>query len=364
MIRPVFMTFFAGLAAAAAAAAIIASIISSPVGTGARGYSGDGGPASQAQLDQPFHCCKDLAGNLYIADTLNHCIRKVDALSGVITTVAGSGVKGYTGDGGPARKATLNEPYGVLADAEGNLYIVDRLNYCIRRVDARSGRISTVAGTGVAGYSGDGGPGHEAMLREPNAIDFDPAGNLYIADVRDCRIRKLDIRTGVITTVAGTGRREFTGDGGPAALAGINGARGVAFDATGTMFICEREGNRIRKVNRTTGAIETIAGSGAKGYAGDGGPAKLATFNGPKWIHVGGDSHLYIVDTENHCVRRIDSHTGIITTVAGGRKGPGGDGGPATEAGMDRPHGCWVDAEGRLYTGDTNNHRIRMNLVR
>jgi sugar lactone lactonase YvrE len=295
-----------------------------------------------------------------VADTFNHCIRRVDAKTGIITTVAGDRQKGYTGDGGPATKATLNEPYGVMPDRDGNLYIVDRLNFCIRRVDAKSGVITTLAGTGKAGYSGDNGPAHLAMLKEPNALDFDPAGDLYIADVSDNRIRKVDLKTGVISTVAGTGRRMFEGDGGPAAQASIQGARGVAFDRAGNWYICEREGNRVRRVDGKTGIITTVAGTGAKGYTGDGGPALQATFNGPKWIHVGADGNVYVVDTENQCVRQIDLRTGMIATVAGGHAGPDGDGGPATKAGLGRPHGCWLDARGDLFIGDTNNHRVRV----
>jgi sugar lactone lactonase YvrE len=214
--------------------------ITSAVGTGTAGYSGDFGPAPRAALNQPFHCSQDRQGNLYIADTFNHCIRKVDTKN-VISTVAGSGQKGYSGDGGPATRATLNEPYGVLPDRDGNLYIVDRLNAVIRRVDRKTGVMSTYAGTGKKGYSGDGGPAAQAQMQQPNALDFDPAGNLYIADVTDNRIRRVDAKTGVITTAAGTGRREFTGDGGPAEKAGIQGARGVAFAADGTWYICERE---------------------------------------------------------------------------------------------------------------------------
>lgn len=337
--------------------------ITSAVGTGAQGYSGDLGPARKAALNQPFHCSKDREGNLYIADTFNHCIRKVDTKN-VISTVAGSGWKGYSGDGGPATQATLNEPYGVLPDREGNLYIVDRLNAVIRRVDRKTRVITTYAGTGTKGYSGDGGPATQAQMKEPNALDFDPAGNLYIADVADNRIRRVDARTGLITTVAGTGKREFSGDGGPAEKAGIQGARGVAFAPDGTWYICEREGNRIRRVDGKTGVITTIAGTGAKGYTGDGGPALQATFNGPKWIHVGPDRMIYVVDTENHCVRQIDPKDRTIRTVAGGRRGPDGDGAPAASAGMDRPHGCWVDRAGQLYTADTNNHRIRRSPVR
>ncbi|MFN3649833.1 MAG: hypothetical protein ACK47B_09635 [Armatimonadota bacterium] len=354
----------AALLLAAGAALAAPGVMRSAAGTGQQGYSGDGGPAAQARLDQPFHCSMDRRGNLYVADTFNHCIRKVEADTGVITTVAGTGQKGYSGDGGPATRATLNEPYGVLPDRAGNLFIVDRLNRVVRRVDARTGMISTYAGSGENGYSGDGGPAARAAMKEPNALDFDPSGNLYVADVSDNRIRRVDAKTGIITTAAGTGRREFTGDGGPAAQASIQGARGVAFARDGTMFICEREGNRLRRVDPKTGVITTVAGTGRTGYSGDGGPALQATFNGPKWIHVGADGHLYVVDTENHCVRQIDTRRWTIRTVAGGRRSPGGDGGPALEAGMDRPHGCWVDAKGDLYTGDTNNHRIRVNSVR
>lgn len=349
--------------ATASTQAAVPGTISSSVGTGAKGYTGDGGPATRALLDQPFHISQDRDGHFYVADTGNHCIRKIDLRTGIITTVAGNGRLGYTGDGGPATAATMNEPYGVLPDRDGNLFIVDRLNAAIRRVDKRTGVITTYAGTGQRGFSGDGGPASQAQLREPNALDFDPKGNLYIADVSDNRIRRVDRETGIITTVSGTGKREFTGDGGPGAQAGIQGARGVAFDRAGNLWICEREGNRIRKIDARTGLIATVAGTGQKGYGGDGGPALAATFNGPKWIHVGPNQRVYVVDTENHCVREIDPKSGLIRTVSGGHAGPDGDGGPALQAGMGRPHGCWLDRSGNLYTADTNNHRIRKNPI-
>ncbi len=332
--------------------------ISTVVGTGTAGYSGDGGRAVLAQLDQPFHCSFGSKGEMYVADTNNHCIRRVDR-SGTITTVAGNGKKGYSGDGGRAVEATMNEPYGVVADRNGNLYIVDRLNSAIRKVDVKTGIISTLAGNGKQGYSGDGGPASQSQLREPNGLALDGLGALYIADVADNRIRLIDLRNGIISTFAGTGKRQFTGDDGPAALASIDGARAVDVDRDGNVYICEREGNRIRKMDPKTGIIRTIAGTGAAGYSGDGGPALQATFNGPKWIYVSGDGAIYVVDTENHCVRRIDQKSGIVTTVAGGARGSGGDGGPATQARLDRPHGCTV-RDRLLYIADTNNHRIRV----
>jgi sugar lactone lactonase YvrE len=330
------------------------------VGTGSAGYSGDGGPALQAQLNQPFHVSFGPQGEMYIADSANHAIRRVDRKTGRITTVAGCGRKGYSGDGGLATSATMNEPYGVVVDRAGNLYIVDRLNACIRYVDAKTGIISTLAGTGTPGYSGDGGLAGFAQLREPNGLALDGKGALYIADVADNRIRKVNLKDRVITTVCGTGRRAFAGDGGPARAASIDGARAVDVDRQGNLYLCERAGNRIRKIDARTGIIRTIAGTGAEGYSGDNGPAPAATFRGPKWISLDADGALYVVDTENHCVRRIDPKTGTITTVAGnGTQGGAGDGGPPAQAQLDRPHGCVV-RNGLLYIADTNNHRIRV----
>jgi hypothetical protein len=333
-------------------------------GTGAGGHSGDGGPALQATLNEPFHCDVDALGNLYIAESASHCIRKVDLKTGIITTVAGSGKKGYA-DGVKAAEATFNEPYAVVVSKQRDLYIVDRLNAVVRKVDGQTGIVRTVAGNGTKGYSGDGGLGHLAMLKEPNDCCFDGQGGLLIADVGDWRIRRLDLATGIITTFAGTGRpktipdRGQRGDGGPAAKAVLVGARAVCVDGPGNTYICEREGSSIRKVT-TDGVITTIAGTGQQGYAGDGGAARQALFKGPKGIRCDKDGHLYVVDTENHAIRKIDARTNIVTTVAGGRKGTGGDGGPATQAGLDRPHGCIVDAAGVLYIADSNNHRVRM----
>jgi streptogramin lyase len=327
-------------------------------GTGVPGFTGDGGLATKAKLNQPFHCDLGANGSLYIADAGSHCIRKVDLKSGNIKTVAGTGKKGYTGDGSAATDATFDEPYAVAVTDAGDLYAADRLNAVIRKVDGKTGIVSTVAGTGKKGFGGDGGPGKDALLIEPNDVFLDGKGGLLIADVGDWRIRRLDLKTGTITTFAGIGRpakagkgfpRDQIGDGGRATKAVIVGARAVCVDAEGNTYICEREGSTIRKVDRD-GIIATIAGTGKWGYSGDGGPARKAVFKGPKAIRPDPAGSLYVVDTENHAVRKIDGKTGIVTTIAGGQKGPDG---------LDRPHGCVVDAQGNLYIADSENHRVR-----
>jgi streptogramin lyase len=349
---------------------VLASALSAPptitahVGTGTKGYTGDGGPATKAQLDNPFDVAFDAAGNLYLSDTNNHAIRKVDAKTGVITTVAGNGKKGYTGDGGPATAATFNEPYGIELDADGNLYIVDRLNFAVRVVDAKTQIIFTLAGTGKSGKSDDGGKASEAMLVEPNGLCLDGKGKLYLADVRDQRVRVVDLKTGIITTACGaSGKKASDGDGGPIAKASLNGPRAVGMAKDGVLFIVEREGNCVRKLDFTKGTIERFAGTGNKGYTGDGGPAKDCTFDGPKEIDVDSDGNVFVVDTENEAIRKIDAKTGIVTTVAGkGKtKTPGlGDGGSPTAATLGRPHGVVVGKDGAIYIGDTLSHRIRV----
>ncbi len=338
--------------------------ISAAVGTGAKGYTGDGGPATAAKLDNPFDVAFDKAGNLYLSDTNNHVVRKVDAKTGIISTVAGSGKKGSAGDGGPATKAEMNEPYGIELDADGNLYIVDRLNYSIRVVDAKTGTIRTLAGTGKSGKSGDGIPASTAALGEPNGLCLDGSGKLFIADVKDQRVRAVDLKTGTISTICGTsGKKATAGDGGRSEQATLNGPRAVAMGRDGSLLIVEREGNCVRRLDFTKGAIDRVAGTGKKGFTGDGGPVKDATFDGPKEIDVDKDGNLYVVDTENEAIRRIDAKTGIVTTVAGkGKtKTPGlGDGGPATAATLGRPHGVAIGPDGAIYIGDTLSHRIRV----
>ena len=337
-------------------------IISTFAGTGAQGYAGDNGPAAAALLNNPFDLAFDSTNDLVFADTFNHRIRRVDARTGLITTIAGTGERGFAGDGGPAVRAMLNEPYGVVVDRAGTVYFADRLNRRVRRIDP-TGAITTFAGDGSAKFSGDGGPSASAGLAEPNglAVDADET-HLYIADVADHRVRVVDLASGVITTFAGTGEAQHNGDGGPATRAGVFGARAVSFGPDGSLYVMERQGSSIRRIR--DGVIETVAGTGARGNAGDGGNAKHAVFNAPKEMAVDRSGNVYVVDTENHAIRLIDAVTWIVTTIAGtGAAGPGGDGGPATRAGLARPHGAAIGRDGAVYIGDSENHRIR-KLVR
>ena len=346
-----------------AAPADTAPTITAFAGTGEKGFAGDGGPADKAKLDQPFDVAFDKAGNLYFSDAFNYRICKVDAKTGIISTVAGNGKKGFAGDGGKATDAALNEPYGIELDTDGNLFIVDRLNYCVRKVDAKTGIISTIAGTGgKSGFGGDGGKATEAQFLEPNGICLDTQGKLYIADVAGHRVRVVDLKAGTIDTLAGNGKGATAGDGGPLKDATFNGPRAVAMHPDGSLLVVERNGNTVRRIDLGKGTVERFAGTGKKGYTGDGGKATEATFDGPKEIDIDKAGNVYVVDTENEAIRRIDAKTGIVTTVAGKGKSktPGlGDGGAATAATLGRPHGIAVGPDGALYIGDTNSHRIR-----
>jgi uncharacterized protein (TIGR03437 family) len=330
-------------------------IISTVAGNGQRGFSGDSGPATGARLGQPAGLAVDAAGNLYIADYGNQRIRRVSP-AGIISTVAGNGQQGYSGDGGPATSASLQGPWGVAVDAAGNLYIADQFNDRIRRVSP-SGIISTVAGNGQRGYSGDGGPATSAALSYPAHVAVDAAGNLFIADQENHRIRKVSA-AGIISTVAGNGAYKFSGDGGPATAASLNGPRGVAVDAAGNMHIAGDGNQRIRRVT-PAGGITTVAGNGSGGFSGDGGPATSASLSDPFGVAVDAAGNLYIADTSNYRVRKV-SPSGIISTVAGnGVEGFSGDGGPATSASLSDPFGVAVDAAGDLYIAHPYHHRVR-----
>ena len=328
--------------------------ITTIAGTGELGFSGDGGPAVEAELHGPAGVAVDSAGNLYIADTGNQRIRKVDS-TGTITTIAGTGEFGFSGDGGPAVEAELRNPYGVAVDSAGNVYIADPRNRRIRKIDS-TGTITTIAGTGEFGFSGDGGPAAAARLDFPYGVAVDSAGNVYIADTGNQRIRKID-STGTITTIAGSGEFGFSGDGGPAVEAEFRNPYGVAVDSAGNLYIADTSNRRIRKID-STGTITTIAGTGEYGFSGDGGPAVEAELSQPRGVAVDSAGNVYIADVNDHRIHKIDS-TGTITTIAGTGFGFGGDGGPAAEAEFRRPDGVAVDSAGNLYIADSSDHRIR-----
>ncbi len=339
--------------------------ITTVAGNGTLGFSGDGGPATSAGLRYPTGVAVDAAGNLFIADSNNHRVRKVST-TGTITTVAGNDSPGFSGDGGPATNASLSSPTGVAVDTAGNLYIAEQNNHRVRKVST-SGTITTVAGNGSNGsfddgYSGDGGPAADARLNYPSGVAVDAAGNLYIADFFNNRVRKVST-SGTITTVAGNGSFGYSGDGGPAINAGLAFSYGVAVDTVGNLYIADSSNNRVRKVS-TSGTITTVAGNGSFGYSGDGGPATNSRLSSPTGVAVDAAGNLYIADTSNHRVRKV-SASGTITTVAGSGttgsfdNGYSGDGGPATDAQLAYPSGVAVDAAGNLYIADSINNRVR-----
>jgi sugar lactone lactonase YvrE len=328
-------------------------------GTGAPGFSGDGGPGVEAQIDNPYGLVTGPDGALYFCEIGNHRVRRLDLKTGVISTAAGNGQKGYAGDGGPALAASLNEPYEVRFDAAGNMFFAEMQNHVVRRVDARTRLISTVAGTGVAGFSGDGGPAAKAELRQPHSIAFDHQGRLLICDIGNHRIRRVDLNTGVIETWAGTGERKPTPDGAPIAGTPLNGPRAITSTPAGDLYLVLREGNAVYRIDPVAGRIYNVAGTGETGYSGDGGPAKSARLSGPKGVAWAPDNSLYLADTESHTIRRIDLKTGIITTVVGtGQRGNGPDGDPL-KCQLSRPHGIFVSAAGQVYIADSESHRVR-----
>ena len=343
-----------------------AGLVSTVAGTGVGANSMDGGLATETTLNSPFGIARDALGNLYIGEAglgaaFSHRVRKVDAISKVITTVAGTGVAGFSPDGTLATAAQINSPRDIAFDGVGNLYFVDNLNNRIRVVNVAAGpgaTIATVAGSGGGGFGGDGGLATAAVLGNPFFIAIDVGGNLYIGDRGNSRVRKVDATTQRVTTIAG-GFAPDANDGGPATVANILNPAGLALDALGNLFLAENFANRIRRVDSATGAITRIAGTGVAGFSPDGTPAAGALLNGPQGIAVDRLLNLYIAESGNFRVRKVDG-SGILTTVAGsGVPGSSGDGGPATQAKLDTFRNVALDAAGNLWIADSGNHKIR-----
>lgn len=328
-------------------------------GTGKAGFSGDGGPATAAQINDPFGVVRGPDHALWFCEYTGQRIRRI-ARDGTISTVAGNGERGYSGDGGPALAASFNRPHELRFDAAGNCFIADMANHAIRRIDARSGVITTIAGNGTKGYSGDGGPATGARLSSPHSIQFGPEQDLYICDIGNHVIRRIDLRSGVISTYAGTGNPGPTPDG--AAIAGtpLRGPRSIDFDAQGNLWLATREGNQVFCFDRKAGVIRHIAGTGQFGFAGNGGLAREATLSGPKGIAVDRDGNVWLADTESHSVRMIDVGRKTIELMAGtGHKGDGPDGDPL-QCALARLHGVFADTDGSVYIGDSEAHRVRV----
>lgn len=323
---------------------------------GISGFGGDGGPATAANFNSPQSMAIDASGTLYIADTKNHCIRKIKA--GVVSTVAGTGaIAGFTGDGGAATSAKMNEPVAVAVDGSGNIFVADASNNAVRKIST-VGIITTIAGTGVAGYSGDGTPATSARLNTPNGIWVDPAGNVYISDTWNHRVRKVNT-SGIISTFAGTGVPGYSGDGFAATNAQLNYTNAITMDAAGNLFMTDNGNHRVRKMN-TSGIISTVAGNGIGGYTTDGVPATSTDIYFPVGVKNDASGNVYFGEDGDGRVRRVDAG-GIIRAVAGtGTPGYSGDGGAATLAQLHSPTDVCLDASGNIYIADRNNHCIRI----
>jgi Secretion system C-terminal sorting domain len=334
-----------------------AQTVTTIAGTGVGGYSGDDSSCLIAELNSPDAVKFDRAGNMYIPDEYNSVIRKINT-AGIITTIAGTGIHGHTGDNGPATAAELYRPEDLIFDAFGNIYIGEYGNKDIRKIDT-FGIITTIAGTGGGVYNGDNIPATAANLHAPAGLCFNSNGNLIFSDNGTYRIRKIDTTTGIITTIAGTGSAGYTGDGGPATSAQIRLSCYLAFNAKGELYIPDYS-NYVLRVVDTAGIINTVAGTGIMGYTGDGGPASAATLTSAFAILFDHTGNIYLSDRVLGVIRKIDT-SGIINTIAGiGTLGYGGDGGPATAAQFNEDMYCSaIDAAGNLYIADPINNRIR-----
>jgi sugar lactone lactonase YvrE len=337
-----------------------AGVIGTIAGNGIEGFAGDGGLAISAELNGINGVAVDVSGNVYLLDFANARVRKVAASTGILTTVVGNGTAGFSGDGGAATSAQINQATGIAVDGSGNLYIADSLNNRVRMVTASTGIITTVAGNGTAGFAGDGGAATGAELNQPAAIAVDAVGNIFVVDGQT-RVREVVASTGVIETIAGDGTAGFAGDGGQATSAELNQPSGLAVDWEDNVYIADTRNNRVRIVTAATGVIATLAGSGMAGFSGDGGAALTAELSGVSGVALDAAGNLYVSDAGNARVREVVAATGLIATVAGdGTAGFSGDGGLATGAELALPQGVAVDPAGNLYVADATESRVRV----
>jgi sugar lactone lactonase YvrE len=343
-----------------------AGTISCVAGRGPSGSGGDGGPASAAELGRWLTIAVDAAGNVFIADLFAHRVRRVDAATGIISLIAGSGERGFVGDGGPALTARLGRVQGIAVDRQGNVFVADTENRRVRRVDASTARIETVAGNGDVGFpwlpNGDGGLATQAAIQKPTALAVDGEGRLFIGGWFSARVRSVEPVRGRIGTVAGTGVPGFGGEDQPAARTPIERLVQLASDAAGNLFVAETDAHRVRRIDVASGRIVTVAGTGRPGFSGDGGDATRALLAEPSGIAVDPQGNLYIADRGNHRIRRVEARTGRITTVAGNGKGDClGRGGPALATAIC-PDALAVDRSGRLYFTDLGPAAVVMRL--
>ncbi len=322
------------------------------------GTGGDGAPADRARLVSPFAVDFGADGTLYFVEMTGHRLRKIGP-DGIVSTIAGDGQPGDQGDGGPASKARLNGPHHLAVLKNGDILVADSWNNRVRKVDAHTGRIETIVGTGQKGYSGDGGPATRADFGGIYCIAVDRAANaIVLADLDNRRVRRVDLATGIVSTIAGNGTKGVPRDGDDARTSPLVDPRAVALDGQGNVYILERGGHALRVVDRS-GRIRTVAGDGKKGDSGDGGDARQARMNGPKHLCTDARGQVYIADTENHRIRLYRPEDGTIRAVAGtGHKGPNGLNGPPAAAELAQPHGVYVAADGTLYISDSSNNRI------